>query len=359
MPPCVLGRVLVLYSALPWAWQAKRKRQTSESGWTHLLGSKFSHSSNKTAGKRLQRVPFLCSLWYSGLFCLGSSLPHYQSLLLYSEGGVLMLASCSSSWSGKSWRPWAPWSCGHARQRHSLLSEAINKKKKNNRFCDVQITSTCPLCVHWDSNHGFHLRVDRALLQPVACLFLLKHLWLPWSPPCAPVLLNTHRPQSRKAPTHTPTIIASVNYRVCEASIRAKAIAAVIRRRGGGLHGDGRGFAIAPQTHSDGRRLERQFLRIRMRSKNQVICGIAFLIDSYIKKVEKNPCIFNLKAQLEDVELKKSDCPSLIWKALSETAGFNTIVEIFIFFAQLVWILHYRSTRATHFIAYKGHLNWK
>lgn len=59
------------------------------------------------------------------------------------------------------------------------------------------------------------------------------------------------------SPTTTP---ASVTYRVCEASIRAKAITAVIRRRGGGLHGYERGAAIAPQPHSDRGRLDHQFL---------------------------------------------------------------------------------------------------
>lgn len=86
-----------------------------------------------------------------------------------------------------------------------------NKNTKKNRFpwfCSVQITNKCPLCVHWVSNHGFHLPVDPALLQPVACIILLKHLWLLRCPPCVSgaVLLNRCRPQSQMVPTHSPTI---------------------------------------------------------------------------------------------------------------------------------------------------------
>lgn len=159
------------------------------------------------------------------------------------------------------------------------------------------------------------------------------------------------------------TVLASVNYRVCEASIRAKAITAVIRWRGGGLHGYERGAAIAPQTHSDRWRLDRQFLWIRFsrfmeaaETKNQVICGNTFLIDSYISTVEKNPCIFNLKAQLEDIELKKKIIVHL-WLFLKSLVRCKTwvlgvLIRLLKYLYSLLRILHYRSTWETHFIAY-------
>lgn len=65
-----------------------------------------------------------------------------------------------------------------------------------------------------------------------------------------------------------------------------------------------------------------------------------YMIKSYICTVEKNPCIFNLKAQPGNRVLKKTYCPSLIvFEKPSQmqnlgTACFNAVVGIFIFFAQ-------------------------
>lgn len=272
--PCVLGRVRVLCSALPWALQAKRKwHRLSEAGQKRLLASTLSYSSNETAEKTLQRVPFLCSLWCSGLFWLWSSpLPQNRSLVLYSGGGVLMQASCSSFWLGKSWRPWAPWSFDHAWQIHSLLSKTNNQTKKKQtisvilwRSNNQHRSSMCPLSFQPWISSACWLRSP-----PARCVLLPPHTPLasPVSSVCvwSPSSKQTQAIVSDGANTHPynrTTTIASVSYRVGEASIRAKAITAVIRWRAGGLHGYERGVAIAPQTHPDRWRLACQLLWIR------------------------------------------------------------------------------------------------
>lgn len=295
-----------------------------------MLGPKYSYSSNKMAENTLQRVPFLCSLWCSGLFWLRSSpLPQNRSPVLYSEGGAPMLASYSSFWLGKSWRLWAPWSCDHARQIPCLPSET--KKKiiittiiRFLWFCDVQTTSKCPFCVHWVSNHGCHLPGDQALLQPAASLLLLllKHLWLLRRPPPlsgAALLHNTtHAGLGHKWCQHTLLQLDS-NPCICQLPClrslrqnRSYHSCHLMKRRRSPW-----GWVWSCDSSSNpfwSMEFEPPVSEEWQRQKSGHLWP--YMIESYIWTVEKNPCIFSLKAQPGNRVKKKNilsifDC---FWK---------------------------------------------
>lgn len=86
-----------------------------------------------------------------------------------------------------------------------------NKRKQIVMIWGRSNNNKCPVRVHWHPYHGFHLPVDHALLQPAACILLLRHRWLLRCPPCLSwaVLLNRHRPQLQMVPACTPTVYKS------------------------------------------------------------------------------------------------------------------------------------------------------
>lgn len=270
-----------------------------------MLGPKVSYSSNKMAGKALQRVPFLCSLWCSGLFWLRSSpLPQNRSLVLYSEGGVLTPASYSSFWLGKSWRPWALWSCDHARQIPCLPSETKPKKIitiiRFLWFCDVQTTSKCPLSFSpWLSSACWSGSPPARCTPPPAQTPLAS----PASSSCVWSCFSATDagPQSQMVPTHSPTI-GQQSFSICQLpclrslhqnqSYHSCHQMKRRRRRSPWVWAWGCDSSSNPFWSMEfGRPVSEEWQR--QKSAHLWRC----IVKNYIGTVEKNPCIFNLKAQ--------------------------------------------------------------
>lgn len=179
----------------------------------------------------------------------------------------MQASSCPSSWSGKSWQPSKRWPCGHVSRVHSRLSETKHNLEKNISMVSDEVLKYCPNC-HW-TYHWFHLTVDQILLKPTAFILLrytFRHLWLLCRPPCpswaAPLNTDTiiSRRRRQYIHLHLTEEVKLVIYSISEASIRAKAIAAVIGGRRGRLHGYQQGAAEASQAHPCWWRLDCQFL---------------------------------------------------------------------------------------------------